>query len=293
MDAKALVRRLRDEFPDLQWKEHRKYDNGWDHAIVVLDGTMVFRTPKKQEAGLRDELFDETRLLDHLHPRITTVGMPRYTYLAKDRTVAGYEFLRGGELTPAVFHSLPAGTRQTIARQLADFLTALHRTPLAVCRRCHVRIEDEQRVYRELVRNVRKFIFPRVRQRDARTIVRYLARYRALIGMPYRRSLVHNDLTSEYILYDRSVAKVSIIDFSDRAIADVAHDFAGLYEYGRNFTSHVLSMYRGKTDKRLMERAQLFHQRIPLFIMADAFRGYPCTFKEGYQMFLNRFEHAE
>jgi len=113
------------------------------------------------------------------------------------------------------------------------------------------------------------------------------------LGHKFKRVLLHNDLTWEHILWDKKKQKVNIIDFSDRSYGDPASDFAGLWEFGSKLTNRVYKLYRGKKDDTLLYRSQLYFKRIPLFIMKDALDGYPCTFKEGYEMFRKRFKIAK
>lgn len=101
--------------------------------------------------------------------------------------------------------------------------------------------------------------------------------------------MIHNDLTSEHILWDSKNKQINIIDFGDRAFGDPASDFAGLMEYGHDFAKRVFGLYKGKKDGQMLRRSFLFFKSIPLYIMKDALEGYPCTFRKGYKMFKKRF----
>lgn len=116
---------------------------------------------------------------------------------------------------------------------------------------------------------------------------------KSALGYKFERVLLHNDLTWEHILWDKKKQKVNIIDFSDRSYGDPASDFAGLWEFGSKLTKRVYELYRGKKDDTLLYRSRLYFKRIPLFVMKDALDGYPCTFKEGYEMFKERYYNQQ
>jgi len=81
MEEALLLRRIREEFPNVTWTSHRYLTHGWDHAVLILDEALVFRAPKAQ--ANRDALANEARLLRYLQPRVD-VGIPDYVYEARD-----------------------------------------------------------------------------------------------------------------------------------------------------------------------------------------------------------------
>ncbi|MBO3808497.1 aminoglycoside phosphotransferase family protein [Candidatus Bathyarchaeota archaeon] len=249
---------------------------------------MVFRTPKRSDR-LHGELYDEIRLLKYLKNRVD-IGIPDYTYVLKDGTAAGYRLLRGQELKPSRFKRLARPEKEMIAEQIASFLTVLHTMPKSVIKKCHLRTENHVDHYIKLVHDTRRLVFPRLSNPEVKIIEQYFVQLKAALSHRHRNVLVHNDLTWEHILWDRKKQKVSIIDFSDRALGDPAVDFAGLHEYGLDFVKRVLSLYGCEKDEHMLYRSQLYFKRISLFIMNDALKGWSCTFKEGYKMFKEYFK---
>ena len=57
-----------------------------------------------------------------------------------------------------------------------------------------------------------------------------------------------------------------------------------------NHPDRVYELYKGKKDDQLLHRSQLYFKAIPLIEMKGALRGYPCTFKEGYEMFRKMYK---
>jgi aminoglycoside phosphotransferase (APT) family kinase protein len=287
MKAELYIQKIKNDFPQIKWKKHRILKHGWDHVIIVLDEKIIFRFPKGKK--YKDEFQNEIQLLHYLKKKIK-VGMPEYKYISKDKSIAGYNMVRGRELTASRFRKLSASEKDIAAKQLAEFTLALHATPKSVMLKYNVGNENQEKIYKELVRNAKKLLFPRLRKKDIQLIEDYFIELKDALDHNYSNALVHNDLTGEHILWDDTNKQINIIDFSDRAFGDPAIDFSGLLEYGDKFAEKVLKLYSGKKDSQLMRRSQLYFKRVPLSIMIDSMIGYPCTFEQGYSMFKKRFK---
>lgn len=287
MKVDFLLRRIREEFPEIKWKNCRYLTHGWDHIIVILDGKIVFRTPK--DSRYKNELKNEIQLLHCLKKKVK-VGIPEYNYVSRDRSLAGYNMLMGRELTVSRFRRLNASEKEIAAKRLAEFITALHATPKSVIKKFHVKSDNQQKLHKELVRDTKKLLFPRLPKEDVQLIEQYFGELRTALGHNFSNALVHNDLTGEHILWDAKNKQINIIDFSDRAFGDPASDFTGFLEYGLKFTKHVFDLYGGKKDDYMLNRSQLYFKRIPLYVMKDSLQGFPCTFEQGYKMFKKRFK---
>ena len=287
MKAEFFLQKIENDFPQLRWKEHRVVTRGWDHTIIVLDEKIVFRFPK--DRGYRAALRYEIQLLGYLKKK-AGVGIPKYDYVSKDKSFAGYGMLTGRELTCSQFRRLSAWEEDAVARQLASFISTLHATPKTVITRCNVRTENREKAYEDLVRDTRELLFPRFREEEIRLVQEYFGELEGALNHDYSDVLVHSDLGSEHILWDSRSKQINIIDFSDRALGDGAIDFTGLLEYGAEFTEKVLDLYCGGKDGQMLERSQLYFKRASLLNMIASMHGSPCTFEQGYIMFKGRFE---
>ena len=287
MEEGLFLQRLREEFPDVTWTSHRYLTHGWDHAVLILDETLVFRAPKAE--AYRGALANEARLLRYLRPRVD-VGIPDYVYESADGTFAGYPLLAGRELDAATFARLSDTERERIAEQLATFLTAVHETPKSVARECGVSAQDPQKDHEDVVRDVETLVLPRLPPHEVEVIRALLTELAAKVKRPRPTALVHGDLDGQHILWDAENRQVNIIDFSDRSIGDPALDFGGLHAYGHEFAERVLEHYGGPGDEGTLRRAQMYFRRTALETMADSLQGHPCTFEAGYAEFTERFE---
>ncbi|MGC1123194.1 MAG: phosphotransferase [Candidatus Methanofastidiosia archaeon] len=287
MKEKSFLQKIKEEFPEIEWKTYRYLTQGWDHVIIILDETIVFRAPK--DSFYRNELKNEIQLLHYLRKKVN-VGIPDYIYVSRDESFAGYNLVKGQELTASRFQQLSAFEKESAANQLAGFITTLHATPESILKKYRVKTQDQEEMYKELVRDTRALLYPRFSKKYIQFIEEYFEELRTALGRDYPYALVHNDLTSEHILWDAQSRQINIIDFSDRSFGDPAIDFTGLREYGPAFTTRVFELYEGKKDEQMLHRSELYFKRVPLYVMKDSLLGYPCTFEEGYEALKKRFK---
>lgn len=287
MGPELFLRRIKEEFPEIAWNTVRHLTHGWDHAVLILDEALVFRAPKAPTSS--SDVENEAGLLRHLERKLE-VGIPRYIYQAADGSFGGYRLLPGRELDPGTFRKLSAEKRETVAGQLAAFLTSMHETPKPVARRHQVPEVDAAKDYEDLVRDTEALVFPHLARRDTLAIEAFLTELAAELEQGRPTGLLHGDLSGEHILWDAGKRQVNIIDFSDRMLGDPAIDFSGLLAYGRGFAERVFEEYGGPTDERMFQRARLYFKRTALETMVHSLQGYPCTFEEGYAEFEERFD---
>jgi aminoglycoside 2''-phosphotransferase len=285
-EMNLLLRRIKDEFPEIEWKNYRYVTHGWDHLVIILDGKIVFRTPK--DSRYKNKLKYEIELLSYLKKKVK-VGIPEYNYVSKDRSLAGYNMLMGCELSASRFRRLNSDEKEIVAKLLAEFVTILHETPKSVIEKLHVESDDQQKLYKQLVNSTKKYLYPRLCKTDIQLIERYFSELSDTLYHNFANTLVHNDLITEHILWDAKNRQINIFDFSDRTLGDPAGDFAGFLEYGLKFTRHIFDLYGSKKDDCMLERSQLYFKRISLYAMKDALLGFPCTFEQGYKIFKKRF----
>ncbi len=287
MDAEFFLQKIKNDFPQISWEKHRILTHGFDHIIIVLDEKIIFRFPKDKK--YQSEFENEIQLLHYLKKKVN-VGIPEYNYISKDKTIGGYDMVRGQELTVSCFRRLNASEKDTVAKQLAKFISTLHATPKSIVIKYNVQSENQENNYKKLVCDTQKLLFPRLQQKDISLIGDYFAELKNALNHNYSNVLTHNDLTSAHILWDNKKKQINIIDFSDRAFGDPAIDFSGLFAYGNIFAEKVFNLYSGKKDTQMLKRSQLYFKRIPLSIMKNSMQGRPCTFEQGYSKFKEIFK---
>jgi aminoglycoside 2''-phosphotransferase len=287
MDKETLLLRIKNEFPDLCWSTHRFLTHGWDHFVVVLDNRLIFRTARDNPSDLRSNLSDEIRLMDYLDGQIKA-NIPKYEYISKDGLVAGYEMLGGKELTPALFKELDPSEKESFISQVSDFLNDLHSVPVSDARQLNVRQDTPEKDHESLVRKSERLLFTRLDGEEIKAINELFDGLESAIEGSFQNVLTHNDLGQEHILWDSS--EIGVIDFSDCVIGDPAIDFSGLLDYGDDVLARVHENYMVPHDDGLLQRAALYHKRIPVFLMNHALECMPCDFKEGRRLFRKRLK---
>ena len=287
MKAESFLQKIKNNFPQISWEKYRILTHGFDHVVIILDEKIIFRFPKAKE--YKSEFENETQLLNYLKKKVK-VGIPEYTYISKNKSLAGYKILSGRELTATRFRKLSVLEKEKLAKQIADFLTSLHTTTKSIITKYNIHTENPRKEHSKFVRDTKKLVFPRLNKKEVQIIENYFSELKNALDHTFSNALLHNDLTSAHILWDNKKNQVNIIDFSDRAFGDPASDFAGLWEYGSKFVKNVYRLYQGKKDNTLLYRSQLYFKRIPLSDMKNSLQGYPREFKQGYNLFKKVFK---
>ncbi len=245
-------------FPDMAIKSLGYLAEGWDSTVFEVNGTYVFRFPKR--AGVDATLRKEIRLLPVLVP-VLPVSIPSFEYIAPPSVnyawhIVGYQKLSG---TPADERAWSQGAISAIAPALAAFLRALHDVPVASS------VESGAPLYAprswldqhaELYARVRDAAKPHV-SLDA--FARFVEDWNRLLAdesrLDFAPVLIHGDLAMEHVLVDDEDRLSGVIDFGDAMVADPALDFSGFPD---ELARSVLSLY--SDDPAI--RDGIWHRRV-------------------------------
>lgn len=158
--------------------------------------------------------------------------------------VIGYPLLPGRPLAPA---DLTRGHRARLAADLAAFLRALHRVPLAeVAEQGLPMPADHAARWKEMQARTLPVVQAALRADEAAAVTHWWARLLADPLMPsYRPVLQHGDLWYENILVDEGGTRLTgVVDFEDAAGGDPAQDFATLLHLGEAFAAEAIAAYQ-------------------------------------------------
>lgn len=253
MNKQFYIKQIKKNFPDLKFKKSEIIDFGWNKTVIVLDHEIVFTFPKNKEAKAKFKA--ELAILPQLSKKVT-LPIPNFKYIPADKSFAGYNYVIGVSLKLKDFEKLNSGQQNKIARQISNFLNELHTFSVSTASKCGVSIawseKEARNYYTDQVKTVYKKLVPKERDLLKSIFETYCGNK---ITNNFRKTLVHQDLTSDHILFDKNTKLVcGIIDFGDIQISDPAVDFSKLWEYGEKFVDQVLSGYRSK-DKQLKSRS--------------------------------------
>ena len=254
-----LARQLiESQFPILAPARITKRAQGWDNEALEINGEWIFRFPKRADSAL--DVERELRLMPQITSRLP-LPIPRYEFFGRATAefpylFAGYRKLSG---TPATHVSEIDEAK--IAEQLGAFLSALHAIPLVTIEHCGVEAADnDARGYLPNALAELNAVAPHLPTGTDTAYRAFLERQLPALESLGRRCLLHHDLRDEHILLSPDGSHVvGIIDWTDAAWGDAAHDFAGLWAWrGEDFFRRVLEDYRHSTDANFGSRARFY-----------------------------------
>lgn len=264
-------------FPDLDLREVAFLGAGVDSAAYLVNGTWVFRFPKREAVGRA--LEREIALLPRLAPRLP-VAVPRFAYVGQQTEsglpFAGYQLIPGQPLTAELFEGLPRDDQERILDTLAAFLVAVHEFPVDEAAALGVEPFSTRAWVEGCWSAGRAAVLPLLAPSDrealASLIARFLADERNVAVSP---ALLYADFAPEHVLYDREARAIAgIIDWGDLAIGDSDFDLLYLYQdYGEGFVRRLLARYPHPDPERLVAKLRVFTACDYVQTVADAQRN--------------------
>jgi aminoglycoside phosphotransferase (APT) family kinase protein len=225
LDAAAAARLVDDQFPQLAPSRLQPLGIGWDNAAFLVNGSLVFRFPRRRIAV--DCILTEIEWLRVVAPALPVpVPVPQYRggpARGYPYPFAGYPLLPGKTACSA---RLSDRARAANAAPLGRTLRALHSlTPPADAPGDALgRADLASRVGKlreRLARIARLERLGAARARALRDTLSDLADTRAWSGGP---RWVHGDLYERHLLVDRRGALCGVIDWGDLHAGDPAMD---------------------------------------------------------------------
>ena len=252
MNKNDLTKRIREEFPQIKFKNVKQVTCGLDHVVLILDNKYVFRFPKNDY--YKNKIKVEMRLLSELQKK--TNKIPDYKFVSKDQSFGGYLIIDGKPLSTKKFKNFTNQQKKRLANELADFLTVLHKIPISKAKKIGLKFEwshqDELNQYKKRRKYLRKVL----NQKELSFVDNLMGKYVSL-KLP-QNFLVHHDF-SEYHILVKDNKLSGIIDFGDSSLNDPAVDFAWFWEWGEDFVQKVYKGYNGRKDSGFLSRSQLYN----------------------------------
>ncbi len=281
-NPKILLNRIVTEFPEIYWKKSIYINHGWDHEVIILDDKYVFRFPNSSKYL---EIFkDEPNLLKLIASKCE-VEVPIYHFIARDKSFGGCTFIKGKELRAKILYKLSKKQQESIVKQLANFLTALHSIPTSELKPYRLEVENLLDDIVQLKHRVKKFLQEVLSDKDYNTALNILQDTEDIYSNNTPFVLVHDDLYGSNIHWNEEKDLIGIIDFSDRILGDPAHDFARFFEYGEDFVDRIYEIYSGPKDNNLLKRAKLYYKKLGVELVIDSFLTDKISFEKAKVFF--------
>ena len=240
------------------------FDDGWDFAVIVVDGKLAFRFPRRDDYAKK--LPTEVKFLE-LFAGKSPVRVPRLKYL-KDETTGipyvWYDFIPGVRFTKNISDTFSKDELFTIAKQLGIFLTAVHSFSIAKAKQLGVQQIDSFDSWQKRLTKIKNEVFPHISKYEQQWVVtRFENLLEIVTKSPIKSVLTHADIMPEHIIVDPETHQLSgIIDFGDIVIADPAYDFTFLARYGQNFLNECYRSYGLPRDEMFEKRRQFYEDRL-------------------------------
>lgn len=160
----------------------------------------------------------------------------------------------GQPMSPTGHHAVPNPDR--LAIELGNFLTGLHRFPVAAATALGVPVIDHGAESRQLLGEAAPFLNERLYRRLDSQITE-------IERCNTAQALVHGDIRAEHLYLDPDSRLLGVIDFGDSAISDPAYDFTKITtELGPAFGAALLTHYGNPVDPS-------FHARIATYAQLE------------------------
>ena len=221
MKEKELIYKITKEFPDIRFKTTKIVNNGCDHTIIIIDNKYIFRFPKTKQYQKKIKI--EMNFLNKFN---TSIQIPKYEFISKDKSFGGYKIIIGKRLTKTKFQRLTKSNQKKLAKNIGIFLSDLHAlNPKKTGLKKEWSIKQQSIEFHKRKRKIYSVL-----SQKEKLFVKKFIKIWSKLKVPKKYVPIHFDLTGDHILINNQSIG-GIIDFGDAALGDPASDFAWFWTY--------------------------------------------------------------
>jgi thiamine kinase-like enzyme len=274
---KQMLEHVRAEIGELSFQEVEFIHTGYEKDVLILDKKTVIAFFRK---GLQIEQYNVRQELIRILAGQSEAVLPECLYISPTQNFVMEKYVPGSRITPQYVEK-NSGNAQQIGRGVGRFLKQLHKTSE---QRLVLQTRFVQDVRNDMVEGV-KILQSKLSQSEMEQVMDFLSGYYEISAL-VRSYIVHGDFHYDNILWDESIGRLGIIDFSEAGIEDPALDFMYMYYYPKEFRHAVFEEY-GSEDANLYERSQMYDRIYGLYDMIENIQGDPRkpSFNKGYTRF--------
>jgi len=262
--TRTYLQRIKGFFPQ-EIEAFAVHGSGDDFVIIEVNRTWMFRFPRNELS--QKAMGIETAFLAEFKT-ISPLPVPARSYFGED--FVGYRKIQGEQLTFEVFAGLSKSTRDRIAQQLGQFLSALHTFPVEKAAGIGI-AHGWNGLHHETGLYFLEYVAPKLSSAARHKSVPLME---SLLAEEFEGRVIHGDFyLPDHVFYDESKHELSgIIDFGDVTIYDTAHDWQCIVEIGSDeFFETVVKHYQAEADAALLKRSKMRLDARPLFVAGRVF----------------------
>lgn len=244
------------DFPDVPITSVKLVNNGWDNAVLEVNGEYIFRFPKDGTYKFEEEVW----LLEFLRGKIT-LSIPDPKFIGKSLTYMGYKKIEGGDLTEAIFATLTESEKERVAYDMANFLAEFHRAvSIDTFQKFHTTEESTHTRVEDLFGILASVISDKPILDLISETIEELA---SIVEDTRDRVVLYHDLHTENVAFDPVSKKLrGIFDFGDASVGDVHREFGGLRGPDRWLFEHVIAAFEVLTGRKISRRRAMLYMRV-------------------------------
>jgi aminoglycoside 2''-phosphotransferase len=231
---------------------------GWNAACYLVNGTVVFRLPKRAEVW--PEIHREVAFLAAAADRLP-LTVPRYVTVAPQSPVgphghAAYHYVPGVALD---IEKLNPAERDAAAEAIAGFLKVLHGLTLPDDVAAMLPREDAREAASQYLTGAESEVLPLLPRAEAETFRREFGDYLATPGFfSFTPVVLHADLSRQHLLVTEGRV-TGAIDFGDVNWGDADYDFMYLaMECGWPFAESIARRYGHGNLEQLAAKVRIY-----------------------------------
>jgi aminoglycoside 2''-phosphotransferase len=260
--TEALLQRVQAILPDLVIEQFEINRDGLFNEVAIVNRQLVFRFARDEYSA--SILQTEMKLLDLVRPRLG-INVPTPIRWGADYMV--YPFLNGQALTRKLVLASAGTIQNEVAGQMGAFLHRLHTIDVSQAGwEIPATLAPVKRHnWLDLQARLKEKVYPLLVKSQVEWLDDLLS---GALDDPaffeHTPVLIHGDLASYHILYDRQEHAIrGIIDFGVAGMGDPAVDIGGLFNfYGESYIRKIGPSYPALEN--ILPRARFYAQAVEL-----------------------------
>jgi aminoglycoside 2''-phosphotransferase len=250
------------DFPSLRVEKLKLISGGWSNYTYRVNDDLLFKFPKNSAANR--SIQREMALLRYLSAHFQILPQTEFvSQLLDDHgwSYFGYRMLPGVFLSNLYSDGLNQEIRSRILKQIAQFLSVLHRVPIENVKDCGVEELSFKGITMGDLAAVRDKLSTRLSPTEHSWLIDLFCEY--LADDDNFRSvsaILHGDLRSDHMLFALdSYRLVRVIDFGGAIIGDPDYDLMYLLDgFGTSFIFDLLEYYPHPNPQKLIRKLRFF-----------------------------------